>query len=120
MLANSYVAIHNADHEKWNKYSDTTRRAIDALNLFDIKPIRPLMLAIAQKMPEKEAELTFQFCVSFAVRLMVASSTRTGSVEEGIADAAHKIYSGALATVVDLKAELKSLIPVDGTFYSRL
>lgn len=115
-LANSYVAIHNADHEKWNKYSDTTRRAIDALNLFYIKPIRPLMLAIAHQMPEKEAEKTFQFCVSMAVRLMIASSTRTGSVEEGIASAAHKIFTGAIATVSDLKTELKSLVPVDGTF----
>jgi hypothetical protein len=115
-LANSYVAIHNADHEKWNKYSDTTRRAIDALNLFDIKPIRPLMLAIAQQMPEKEAEKTLQFCVSLAVRLMIASSTRTGSVEEGIAGAAHKIFSGAIVTAADLKAEFKSLVPADGTF----
>jgi hypothetical protein len=50
------------------------------------------------------------------VRLMIASSTRTGSVEEGIADAAHKIYSGDLATAADLKVELKSLIPAEATF----
>lgn len=115
-LANSYVAIHNADHEKWNKYSDTTRRAIDALNLFDIKPLRPLMLAIAQKMPERDAEKAFQFCVSLAVRLMIASSTRTGSVEEGIAGAANKIFSEAITSIYELKAELKSLTPTDSTF----
>jgi hypothetical protein len=63
VLANSYVAIYNPEHEKWNRYSDATRKAIDVLNLFDIKPARPLMLAIAQNLPDKEAEKAFKFCV---------------------------------------------------------
>jgi phytoene dehydrogenase-like protein len=46
-LATAYIAIHNADHEKWNRYRDATRKAMDVLNLFNIKPVRPLMLAIA-------------------------------------------------------------------------
>jgi hypothetical protein len=116
LLATSYVAIHNADHEKWNKYSDTTRRAIDALNLFDIKPMRPLTLAAAQQMAEKEAEKTFQLCVSLAVRLTIASSTRTGSVEEGIAAAAHKIFTGTITTMNDLKTDMRSLILTDSVF----
>ena len=74
------------------------------------------MLAIAQQMPEREAEKTFQFCVSLAVRLMIASSTRTGSVEEGIASAAHQIFTGAIATAPDLKTALKSLVPANGAF----
>src|SRR5207245_7971680 len=74
-LANVYVAIHNAEHEKWNKYSDATRKAIDVLNLFDIKPLRPLMLAVAHNFTDKETEKAFQFCVSLGVRLMLASST---------------------------------------------
>lgn len=115
-LANAYVAIHNAEHEKWNKYSDATRRAVEVLNLFDIKPMRPLMLAIAQKFPEKETAIAFQFCVSFGVRLMIASSTRTGSVEEGLAEAAHKIFTGQIATAANLKEYLKNLTPTNGTF----
>ncbi|MGO8914709.1 MAG: DUF262 domain-containing protein [Stellaceae bacterium] len=115
-LAHSYVAIHNAEHEKWNKYSDATRKAIDVLNLFDIKPMRPLMLAIAQKLPEKETEKAFQFCVSLGVRLMIAGSTRTGTVEEGLAGAAHEIFASNLATATALKADLKSLTPTDGPF----
>jgi hypothetical protein len=115
-LANGYVAIHNAEHEKWNKYSDATRKAIEVLNLFDIKPLRPLMLAIAHNLPDKEAEKAFQFCVSLGVRLMIASSTRTGSVEEGLADAAHKIFNGGIGTAFTLKSELKALTPTDGPF----
>jgi hypothetical protein len=115
-LANSYVAIHNADHEKWNKYSDATRKAVAVLNLFDIKPLRPLILAAAQKLPDKEAERALQFCVSLSVRLMIASSTRTGTVEEGLAAAAHNIFVGKITTAADLKNELKALTPTDGPF----
>lgn len=115
-LANGYVAIHNAEHEKWNKYSDATRKAIEVLNLFDIKPLRPLMLAIAQKFPDKEAEKAFRFCVSLSVRLMIASSTRTGTVEEGLAAAAHNIFISTIVTAENLKNDLKTLTPTDASF----
>lgn len=115
-LANSYVAIHNSEHEKWNKYSDATRRAIEVLNLFDIKPVRPLMLAIGHKFSEKDSEEAFRFSVALCVRLMIASSTRTGSVEEGLAGAAHKVFTGKITTVADLKSELRALTPRDAAF----
>ena len=116
-LANSYVAIYNADHEKWNR-SDVTRKAVEVLNLFDIKPLRPLILAIAERFSDKEAEKAVKFCVSFGVRLMIAGSTRTGSVEEGIAGAAHKIYVRNITTAIGLKETLENLTPTDGTFSS--
>jgi hypothetical protein len=115
-LANGYVAIHNAEHEKWNGYSDATRKAIEVLNLFDITPLRPLMLAVAHKFTEKEAEKAFQFCVSLGVRLMIASSTRTGTVEEGLAGAAHGVFKETTKTTAALKNELKGLTPTDGPF----
>ena len=115
LLANSYVAIYNADHEKWNR-TDGARKAVEVLNLFDIKPLRPLMLAITECFTEKETELATRFCVSFGVRLMIAGSTRTGSVEEGIAEAAHQIFTNALTTASALKRKLVHLTPSDGTF----
>lgn len=115
-LANGYVAIHNVEYDKWNKYSDATRKAIEVLNLFDIKPLRPLMLAIAQKFTDKETERAFQFCVSLGLRLMLASSTRTGTVEEGLAAAANNVFIGKITTAGGLKTDLKSLTPTDGQF----
>lgn len=115
-LAHAYAATYNAEHEKWNKYSDATRRAIEVLNFFDIKPLRPLMLAIAQKFTDREAERAFQFCVSLSVRLMIAGGTRTGSVEEGIAATAHNVYKGKTADLLSLKADLRALTPTDGVF----
>jgi hypothetical protein len=115
-LANAYVAIHNPDHEKWNAYSDGTRRAIEVLNLFDIRPMRALMLAVAQKFATKEAEAAFKFCVSLGVRLMIASSTRTGTVEERLAEAAHKIFIGETVTTDALAALLDGMTPTDAQF----
>jgi hypothetical protein len=116
LLANVYVAIHNPEHEKWNAYSDTTRRALEVLNLFDIRPIRALMLAVAHEFPDKEAQRAFRFCVSLGVRLIIASSTRTGTVEEGLAAAAHKVFSGAVATAAALITELDAITPKDLPF----
>jgi hypothetical protein len=74
------------------------------------------MLAIAQKFPDKEAEKALRFLVSLSVRLMVASSTRTGTVEEGLAAAGHEIYGGAITDLAGLKARLKPITPPDETF----
>ena len=117
-LANSYVSTYNSDHEKWNGYSHGTRKAIDVLNMFDVAPIRPLMLAIAQSFAIKETERAFRFCVSLAVRLVIAGGTRTGSVEEGIAAAAHGIFVESCKTTAELKTALTSITPTDRAFAS--
>ncbi len=115
-LLYGYVATQNPEHAKWNDYSMATRRAVEVLNLFSIKPLRPLMLAIGNRLSGRDAEEAFRFCVSLSVRLMIASSTRTGSVEEGLANAAHNMFAGELTTVSELKADLKPLTPSDGRF----
>jgi Protein of unknown function DUF262/Protein of unknown function (DUF1524) len=115
-LAGSYVAIFNADHEKWNSASDSTRRALEVLNLFNIQPMRPLMLATAQAMGGKDLEGAFQYYVSLCVRLMLASSTRTGSVEEGLSGADHEIYKGQITNIKELKTYLAEIMPTDEKF----
>jgi hypothetical protein len=116
LLAYAFVAMHNPEHERWNKYPPQTRRALAVLNLFNIIPMRPLLMAIAEKLPEKQADAAFTFCVSLGVRLMVANSTRTGSVEEGIASTAHKVYNGQITTKEGMAADLKSITPTDTQF----
>jgi uncharacterized protein DUF1524 len=115
-LAGTYVAIFNAEHEKWNSTSDSTRRALEVLNLFNIQPMRPLMLATAYVMGAKDLERAFQYYVSLCVRLMLASSTRTGSVEEGLAGAAHEIYKGQITTTKELKSYLAGITPTNERF----
>jgi hypothetical protein len=116
LLASTYVAIFNAEHEKWNSVSDSTRRALEVLNLFNIQPMRPIILATAQVMAGKDIDGAFQYYVSLCVRLMLTSSTRTGSIEEGLADAAHKVYNGQITNVNELKAHLLGIMPTNERF----
>lgn len=116
-LAGTYVSIHNPEHERWNKHSDATRRAIEVLNLFAIRPMRPLMLAIAQKFAEKaEAERAFKFCVSLCARLMIVGGTRTGSTEEGLAEVAHRIFIDKIDNTHALANQLTTIMPKDEQF----
>lgn len=117
-LAQHYVAIFNPEHEKWNGYDPNVRRSIEVLNLLNIRPTRPLTLAIAAKLPIKEAETAFRRLVSWSVRLVLASSTRSGSVEQPFANAAQAVMSGDLATADDIKRRLLPVIPGDEQFSS--
>ena len=115
-LAQTYVAIFNPEHEAWNTYPDSMRRAIQTLNVFNIKPMRPLMLAVASKLPPKEANEAFRLFITWGVRLMIASSTRSGSVEEPLAATAQKVFAGEIETATALKKAMADVIPADEQF----
>jgi hypothetical protein len=115
-LATTYVAIFNPEHEKWNAYPDAMRRAIQTLNVFNIRPMRPLMLAVAAKFAPKEASDSFRIFISWGVRLMIASSTRSGNVEETLAAAAQKVFSEDIQNTNQLRKEVSSIIPIDEQF----
>jgi hypothetical protein len=114
-LANTLVAVSSPDHERWNTLPDG-RQALDVLNLFDIGVMWPLILAIGHMFDEKHISRSLQFCVSLGVRLMIGNSTRTGTVEEGLAAVAHQIGQGGVTTLTDLKDALKGITPTDGRF----
>jgi hypothetical protein len=115
-LSTAYVATFNLDHERWNGYPDAGRRAVEALNLLDIKPMRPLMLAIAAGMEPKEGAPALRFLISLGVRLMIASSTRTSTVELPLAEASKAVFDGDIATAADLRARLAGITPGDQEF----
>jgi hypothetical protein len=115
-LSAAYVATFYRDHERWSDYPDAVHPAILTLNFFNIHPFRPVLLAIAAKFPPREAVGAFELLISLGVRLLIASSTRTGSVEEALAKAAHKVFAGDTARTADLKKELRDIIPSDERF----
>jgi len=115
-LATAYVATLNLDHEKWNGYPDFGRRAIEVLNVFDIKPLRPVMLAIAATMEPQEGAQSLRFLVALGVRLMIASSTRSSSVEVPLAEAAKKIAAGEVSTAAEVRKTLEPITPGDEEF----
>jgi hypothetical protein len=115
-LAQAYAAIFNPEHEKWNSYPDALRRAIQTLNLLNIRPMRPLLLAIAEKFSGQEAAEAYRTLITLGVRLLVASSTRSGSVEQPLAASAHEIFTGALMDAQALKKKLSGIMPTDEQF----
>jgi uncharacterized protein DUF262/uncharacterized protein DUF1524 len=115
-LSRSYVATFNPAHELWNGYPDEARRSIEVFNLLNIRPIRPLLLAIADQMPPVETVRAFQFMISLAVRTLIASSTRSGSFEIPLATAAQAVFDGTVSTAKQLKTKLESITPSDGEF----
>lgn len=115
-LVRIYVATFNRDHDKWNTYPDSMRLAIQTLNFFDIHPFRPVLLSVALKFAPKEALKAFEMFISLGVRLLVASSTRSGNIEESLALAANKVYTGDILTAKDLKQQISSIIPNDSQF----
>ena len=118
MLATAYVATFNPEHEKWNGYSDSSRRGIEVLNLLNIRPIRALLLAITAQFSSEESEQAFQFAVSLGVRLLIARSTRSSSVELPLAAAASSIFHGNIDSSRDLRKRLRSITPTDQEFRS--
>ena len=78
--------------------------------------MRPVLLAVAAKFPQKEAAQAFQFLISLGVRLLIASTTRSGSVEQPLAFAANEIFTGKITTPAELKKRLHDVTPNDEEF----
>ncbi len=115
-LASAYVASFNPDHEKWNPYPDSIRRAIHTLNLLNIRSMRPLMLAVASQFAKKEAAEAYRMFISWGVRLIIASNTSRGTVEIPLTSAAHSVFKGAITDAASLRKDLSKIIPVDEEF----
>jgi hypothetical protein len=92
------------------------RYAIQTINEFNIKPFRPALIAIAAKFDVKEATLAFQFFVSLGVRMLIATSTRTGSVEETMAKAANRVFKEEIKTAAQFKTAIADITPSDAEF----
>jgi Protein of unknown function DUF262/Protein of unknown function (DUF1524) len=115
-LANIYVATFSGDHERWNPYPETARRAIRALNLIDMKPMRPLLLAVGAKMDQKEGTKALRLLLSLGVRLIIASNPRSRAVEEPLANTAKRVYGGDVTTAKELAEALSNITPGDARF----
>ena len=115
-LANPYVATYSSSHERWNGCPHDVRRALDVLNLLDVRPVRPLLLALARRFSGRELPPAFRFAVSLSVRLLVTTSTGSASVEAPLAEVAHAVYTGVIETTDYLKKKLNGIIPSDDEF----
>ena len=115
-LGNIYVASFNPEHERWTDYPEAVRRAIRISNVFDIKPMRPLIMAISAKMDTKETAKSFEFLTSLGIRLLIATTIRSGSISSPLASTASKVYEGTISTAAGLAETLSAITPSDAEF----
>ena len=115
-LAYVYVATFNASNSRWNEQGSAVRRPLDALNLLNVNPMRPVLLAIAKRFDTGDIGSALSFCVSLSVRLLIGRRTRTGIIENALASAAHAIWCGNIGDVHSLKRQLMEIVPDDKQF----
>lgn len=115
-LSQMYVAVINPGHDNWSRYPDTVTRAIETLNEINIKPFHPILLAIAEKFNANEASTALKFMINLGIRLLVASRTTSGPIEEALSKAAYNIYNGENKNAASLKSALTSIVPNDKEF----
>lgn len=115
-MANDYVALLNPSDKKWNAYPKSIRRHIITLNILRIVVLHPLMLAVARKFEEREANRAFEQFVSWSVRFLICGGGRSGVVEECYAKAAKKIMDGEITDTCDLEKEAINILPSDSLF----
>ena len=118
--ATDYAAILNPEHEKWNSYQPSIRRAITTLSLVRMRAMRPAMLAVARMFAHKEADKAMRLIVRLSVRFMIAggarSAARSGAVEEALAEVARQISDKKISTAKALLTELEGIVPKDTQF----
>jgi hypothetical protein len=115
-LSGLYVSIFNSEHENWNSYPDTIRRAIQTLNLLNIRGLRPLMLAVAARFAPKEASEAFRMFITWGVRFIITSNTSRGSIDELLAEAANLVFLKKIVNATGLFKQVSETIPVDEEF----
>lgn len=115
-MSRSYTATFNADSEFWNDYSPTARKYLEDFNSFDLKPMRPLLLAIAANFKKKEFEKSIKLMNSLSVHLILSARTRSGTNEQTFADAAIRIARDEISNCEGLTDALKKIFPSDKEF----
>ena len=120
-LAVSYAATFSPEHETWNPHPASIRQAIRVINTLNIRPLRPTVLAVTARISlGNELAESLRFLLSLGVRLLLASSTRSGAVEMPLANAAYEIWQGNISSAAELRGALSHITPSDEEFRTAL
>ena len=117
-LSLNYTAIHYSESTLWEGYPFEIKEHIRVIQIFDIQPLKPLLLAASKKLEKKECEKLFRYAISMSVRLTLASASRptSMSVEKPIAETAQKIWAKEYTQTDQAISNLSSVIPNDSVF----
>ncbi|MFL5741389.1 MAG: DUF262 domain-containing protein [Flavisolibacter sp.] len=114
-LSKDYAAILNPDHQKWNNYDISTRKAISTLNLLGATQIRVLMLSITRNFSPKETATAFRKLVSWTIRFFVMGMGGS-RLYDNYARLSNRIYLGEIKTSEQLSKESEKVVIGDAEF----
>ena len=112
----TYVATFQSSSDFWRGYASSTAKALEVFNRFDLRPMRPLVLALALRFEPPQFDASIKLLSSISVRLVIASRTRSGSLEQAFANAALGVYEERITTPAALKSALQNVIISDADF----
>jgi uncharacterized protein with ParB-like and HNH nuclease domain len=115
-ISRIYTATFNADHDYWNSYSEEARKYLADFNFFDLKPMRPLLLAVAASFSEREFSKAVRHLSSLSLRLVMSARTRSGTNEQAFADAAIRVTEREINNFAELVSALKKVFVSDKDF----
>ena len=112
----TYVATFRLDSDYWSNHPTKTKKALNAFNRFNLKPMRPLVFAIAERFDTSEFGAAMEYLANLSVRLVLASQTRTGSNEQAFAATALKVFAKEIENTSQIKAALATAAVTDSDF----
>ena len=117
-LSLNYTAINNTESPFWKGYPHEIKDHIGPILLFDIQPLKPLLLVATLKLTPIECEKLFHYAISMSVRLTIASASRPTSraVEGPISETAIRIWQGELTQSQHIIKALSKVTPNDSIF----
>lgn len=87
-------------------------KSVRTLNQFQLKQIRPLLLAILSKMKSGQIERSLRLLVRCSVRFLIGG----GQIEEHYTTAATEIRQNKIRNAKELLDSFKKVVPNDGEF----
>jgi hypothetical protein len=119
IAAAQFEGILNPDSPQWSEHSDKVRRSIRALNIFNIKVYRPLLLSVVRNFDKANVEQVITKIASWAVRGVIGG-VAPSPIESIVCSLAKRIESKEIKSATEVVKEFRAsnVLPSDESFRS--
>lgn len=111
-----YVALSNAQHDRWAAYDASVRQNIEVLaESLQVEQIRPLLFAVSMHFTAEEAKKAFQLFVSWSVRFLIVGG-RGGLLDAQYSQRAQDVGTKKITKATELREAMGNYVPTDLVF----
>ena len=112
-----YQALADDTDPHWSEISNPdVRRQVRALNIFNVKQYKPVILSAARHLGEREISDLLRFCVVISFRYNIIGDKNTNELEKIYNQVAIGIADGRLKTSGQLREALRPVYVADDDF----